>query len=89
MCYSSRRIDKIIAVFNGLSKDELKDNEVIQSVLDENKMTYGLNYEFQHYVCLSGLFTTKRNIVKNWKYNQQIFVDLVKAEGKVGVEHFM
>jgi len=29
LCFKSRRIDKIIAVFNGLSKEELKDNEVI------------------------------------------------------------
>lgn len=29
LCSTSRRIDKIIAVFNGLSKDELKDNECI------------------------------------------------------------
>jgi len=89
LCFSSRRIDKIIAVFNGFSKDELKDNEYIQQVLDENKLTYGLNYEFQHYVCLCGLFPPKRNIVKNWKHNQEIFINLVKAEGKVGVEHFL
>ena len=82
-------LEKVITVFNGLSKDEMKDNETIQQVLDENKQTYGLNYEFQHYVCLCGLFSPKRNIVKNWKHNQTIFVDLVKAEGKIGVDHFL
>ena len=30
-------LEKVITVFNGLSKDEMKDNEPIQQVLDENK----------------------------------------------------
>lgn len=39
-------LDKIVEVFNGLSKDDLKDNELISQILEENKQTYGLNYEF-------------------------------------------
>jgi len=39
-------LDKIIEVFAGLSKDDLKDNELISQILEENKQTYGLNYEF-------------------------------------------
>ena len=70
---------------HSLSKDDLKDNDIVEMKLKEHAMTYGLTYEFRHYVALCGLFPPKRNIVKNWKHNQIIFVNLVKGEGKIGL----
>jgi hypothetical protein len=51
-------------------------------------MTYGLKYELLHYVALCGLFHPKRNILKNWNTNQMVFVNFVKSEGRIGIEHF-
>jgi len=42
-----------------------------------------------HFAALAGLFPPKRNILKNWSANEEIFVGFVKKEGKIGIEHFM
>ena len=52
---------------------------------DEN----GITHDFLFYVALVGVFPPSRNILKNWSKNQDVFVRLVKDEGKIGRDHFM
>lgn len=81
--------DKVINDLNSCKKDDLKDNEVVSDILELAKSTYGLDYSYLHYIALAGLFPPKRNILKNWSHNEEIFVGFVKKEGKIGIEHFL
>lgn len=89
LVWDSRRINKLINDIQSCKKDDLKDNEIVSDILELGKSTYGLDYAFLHYVALAGLFPPKRNILKNWTHNEKIFVDFVKKEGKIGIEHFL
>ena len=42
-----------------------------------------------HYIALCGVFSPSRNIVKYWDLNEELFIKLVKIDGKLGLEHFM
>lgn len=42
-----------------------------------------------HYITFCAVFPPKYNIVKHWTKHEDIFIDLVKREGKIGIEHFM
>lgn len=79
----------MIGELRNLKKDDLKDNEMVSAILEEGRLTYGLSYDFLHFAALAGLFPPKRNILKNWSTNEDIFVGFVKKEGKIGIEHFM
>lgn len=57
--------------------------------MEESCEKYNIPDEFQHYIALVSLFPPSRNIIKNWESNEQVFIDLVKKEGKIGQEHFM
>ena len=48
-----------------------------------------LSDECLHYVALCGIFSPKRNIVKYWDLNEELFLRLVKNDGKLGIDHFM
>jgi len=50
---------------------------------------YKTKFEFLHFIALSGLFPPSNNIVKNWKKHEEVFICLVKKEGKIGIDHFM
>jgi len=79
----------LIGDLQSCKKDDLKDNEIVSDILELGKSTYGLDYAFLHYVALAGLFPPKRNILKNWTHNEEIFLNFVKNEGKIGIEHFL
>ena len=36
-----------------------------------------------------GLFPPSRNIIKNWDTNEEVFIRLVKEQGKDGKDHFL
>ena len=72
-----------------MSDSDIKDNAVIISQLEDVKAEHGITNDFAFYVALVGLFPPKRNILKNWATNQDVFVHLVKLEGKIGRDHFM
>ena len=72
-----------------LKKDDLKDNEIVSAILEEGKNKYGLSFDFLHFAALAGLFPPKRNILKYWSSNEEVFLSFVKKEGKIGIEHFM
>ena len=72
-----------------LSAEDLTDNAVIISFIEDVKAEHGITNDFSFYVALVGLFPPKRNILKNWASNQEVFVHLVKLEGKIGRDHFM
>jgi len=48
-----------------------------------------MSVEFLPYVALIALFPPSRNIVKNWKTNETLFLRLVKKSGKLGKDHFL
>ena len=62
----------------------MKQNGKITETLLEFKDKYNLPLDFLHYVGLVGLFPPSRNILKNWSENENVFINLVKEEGKVG-----
>jgi hypothetical protein len=45
--------------------------------------------DFSHFVALCGLFKPSRNILKHWAANEELFIKLVKQEGKIGIDHFL
>lgn len=53
------------------------------------KAKYNLTNEFLHYIALCGVFSPRRNIVKHWDTNEELFLSLVKLDGKLGLDHFM
>lgn len=58
-------------------------------ILYQGREKYELPTEFLHFVALVGLFPISRNIVKNFSKNEDVFINLVKSEGKIGKDHFM
>ena len=49
--------------------------------MDAAKKLYKLEDDFDFYIALCGLFPPKRNIIKRWSLNEDLFMDLVRAEG--------
>lgn len=64
-------------------------NEELLTYLQEYKAKFNLVDECLHYIALCGIFSPRRNIVKYWDLNEDLFVSLVKNDGKLGLEHFM
>ena len=84
----------LIGVTIGNLKKIVKDepditNEEIMIYLKDQKAKYNITDEFLHYIALAGVFPPRRNIVKHWETNEQLFLDLVKNDGKLGLDHFM
>lgn len=48
-----------------------------------------MDVDYLPYIALCGLFPPKRNIIRNWAIHEKLFIDLVKLEGKVGIDHIM
>jgi len=72
-----------------LSKEELVNNDLITEMLYEGKNKYELPTDFLHFVAFCGLFPVSRNIMKNFSKNEDVFINLVKNEGKIGKDHFL
>lgn len=81
--------DALIAKIQGLTEEQLKDNNSITEILYDGSQKYDLPVEFLHFVALCGLFPPTRNILKNFKKNEDVFIQLVKNEGKIGQDHFL
>lgn len=64
--------------FDPKGKDKVPDNALIISLIENAKKEHGITNDFAIYVALVGLFPPKRNILKHWSKNQDIFVHLVK-----------
>jgi len=91
--YESKRVEKIIGQLQKLSADDMEDNGKVHSALSTAKSEYGMSGEmhadFDHYLALCGLFPPKRNIIKHWATNEDVFLSFVRKQGNVGIEHFM
>lgn len=82
-------LDALITRIQKFSADELKDNDRISDILYDGAQTHGLPIDFLHFVALCGLFPPSRNILKNFSKNEDVFINLVKSEGKIGKDHFL
>jgi hypothetical protein len=53
----------------------------------------GFSAEFRYWVMLCGLFNitcdANRNILRNWKDHEKIFMALVQQDGKIGIKHLL
>jgi len=71
----------------------MKDNAKVHAALSTAKSEYGMSGEmhadFDYYLALCGLFPPKRNIIKNWSTNEDVFLTFVGKEGNAGILHFM
>jgi len=72
-----------------LPTDQLTENVKIVQLLENYQEKFEMPNEFLYYIALCGLFPPQRNIIKNWSSNERVFIELVKMEGKVGIDHFM
>lgn len=52
-------------------------NEDIKDFLIAYKNKYKITEEFLHYIALCGVFPPRRNIVKYWDLNEDLFIMLV------------
>lgn len=93
---ASRRVQLVITAISTLMKDKkdakASDKEINNSVidaLDKYADKYGITVDFMHYITFCAVFPPTYNICKNWTKHEEIFIDLVKREGKIGIEHFM
>ena len=64
-------------------------NEDIKDFLMAYKQKYKITDEFLHYIALCGVFPPRRNILKHWDLNEDLFITLVKNDGVLGLDHFM
>jgi len=71
----------------------MNDNAKVRSALDFAKNEFGMSgdmhADFDYYVSLCGLFSSKRNIIKHWATNEDLFLEFVRKQGNIGIEHFM
>mgnify|MGYP000371475084 CR=1 FL=1 len=72
-----------------MSSTDLDNNVKITELLEDASEKYKIPAEFSHYSALCGLFPPSRNIIKHWNNNENVFLHIVKEQGKVGKEHFM
>jgi hypothetical protein len=74
----------MIGDIQDLDADALKDNAAIFDLIQDTCDKLKVPLEFGYYVALCGLFPPSRNIIKNWESNEEVFLSLVKEEGKIG-----
>lgn len=87
---SSRRVANVISALQKLMKDEPDmTNQELETFLEQYKVKYNLTPDYVTFIALCGVFPPRRNIVKHWDTNQELFLSLVQADGKFGLEHFM
>lgn len=70
----------------------MKEGASTDKILEEARKTvvsFGLPNEFRYYVLMCGIFTPDRNIVKYWPQYEEIFLNLVGTDGKIGIKHLM
>jgi len=58
-------------------------------MIEQGQKEFNISDEFSHFVALCGLFQPSRNILKHWEANEELFIKLVKKEGKIGIDHFL
>jgi len=91
---TSRRVARAVDLLKATKAESKASSEKelnieLMNKLDQLMVSYGLGVDFLHFVALQAIFTTDYNICKHWAEHEDIFIDLVKREGKVGIEHFM
>ena len=67
---------------------DIRSTEIYDFLLDY-KMKYQLTNESLHLIALCGVFGPSKNIVKHWDSYEELFLSLIKLDGKLGLEHFM
>jgi hypothetical protein len=65
----------------GANSDRLLDG--IKNLI----ITLSISNEYRYYILICGIFTPDRNIVKNWAQYEQVFLNLIAADGKIGIKH--
>lgn len=79
----------MVSRIQALSKEEQADNDNVYDMIEEAQDKYKIPLEFGHFIGLVGLFPPSRNIIKNWDTNEDVFIRLVKEQGKDGKDHFL
>ena len=64
-------------------------NSELYEEIKKLAISLSLSNEYRYYILICGLFSKERNIVKFWTKNEQVFIDLVSADGKIGIRHLM
>ena len=57
--------------------------------LDEHSDKYNIAKPFHHYIALCAIFPPEYNIIRNWNKHEEVFIEIVKQEGLIGIDHFM
>ena len=82
-------LDLLVSRIHKLDDEELTDNVKLMYIWQQGQKEFNLPEEFSHFVALRGLFRPSRNILKHWASNEELFIKLVKKEGKIGIDHFL
>jgi hypothetical protein len=45
--------------------------------------------EFRYFILICGVFPPERSIVKFWPQYEQLFLNFVTADGKIGIKHLL
>ena len=45
--------------------------------------------EYRYHILICGLFNNERSIIKNWKQYEKCFLNLVEADGNIGVKQML
>jgi hypothetical protein len=68
------------------------DKATPEQILEETKrLQVSMNFssEYKYYILMCGLFNNERNIIKNWKSYEKCFMNLVEADGKIGIKQLL
>ena len=65
------------------------DCKEISTEVRQTQLILNITSEFKYYILLCGLFQGKRNIVKQWSTYEPCFLELVKADGDVGIKRLI
>ena len=87
----TNHIELSIKEIQKLGAEELEEKEFMLETLTQQKIKYGLTPDWLHFVALCGIFppSVKGGIFKKWSKYEDLFIALVKEEGKIGVQHFL
>lgn len=77
-----------IAKVEEAAKANATSPELLALILSLQK-TIDFPNEFKYYILMCGLFSPERHIIKSWSAYEEVFLQLVQADGDLGIKHFM
>jgi hypothetical protein len=55
----------------------------------QTQLIMNITSEYKYYILFCGIFQGKRNVVKSWTKYESAFLQLVQADGEVGIKRLI